>query len=239
MITGIIVALPEEITTLTKGKLNQGEVHALASDILLCYSGVGSTNASVAAKSLLDQGVQGLISWGCAAALIDELKPGDLVLASQLIAKTDVIYQADRQWQQQVYDLVSDHINISTANLAESSKLLASSEEKIALQCHTGAGIVDMESTAIARIATAQGVPFLAVRTVADSVQMSLPNAVAVALDSEGVVQLPKLLLHLLCHPAELPSLIRLGRSFSAAKKTLCLVAQQLAIIVSCSLTAS
>lgn len=231
MITGIIVALPEELTTLTKGKLNKGETLALSGSILLGYSGAGPDNARLAAEQLIAQGATGLISWGCAAALQDNLKPGDLVLASELIAESGAIYQCDPKWQQHINNLFCNRLQINLENLAESSKLVSTSEQKQSLQRLTGAAIVDMESAAIAKIAAEQEIPFIAIRSIADSVQMDLPDAVAVSLDASGVVQLPKLLKHLLTHPNEVPSLIRLGQSFSAAKKTLCRVAEQLAII--------
>lgn len=231
MITGIIIALPEELSTLTKGKLNKGETLALSGALLLSYSGAGPDNARVAAEQLIAQGVQQLISWGCGAALKDTLKPGDLVVASELIAESGAIYDCDPHWQQHIINLFTDQLTISGENLAESSTLVSSSEKKQALQQLTGAAIVDMESVAIAKTAAEHLLPFIAIRAIADPVHMNLPDAVAVSLDSTGVVQLPKLLQHLLTHPQEIPSLIRLSRSFSAAKKTLCLVAKQLDII--------
>ena len=152
-------------------------------------------------------------------------------MASEFIAESGAIYHCDPKWQRQIKDLFGDQLLISLENLAESSKLVQTSDQKQSLQRQTGAAVVDMESTAIAKIASEQQIPFITIRAIADSLQMDLPDAVAVSLDSSGIVQMPKLLRHLLIHPNEVPALIRLGQSFSAAKKTLCRVAEQLAII--------
>ena len=232
MITGIIVALPEELSTLTKEKFNRGNVKAISGDILLALSGTGPENAKNAADKLIERGAGGLISWCCAAALIDSLKPGDLVLAGKLIAEDGGIYNGNAEWKRHVNDLLAHKIDIISADLVESSKIVQSSAEKASLQRLSGAVIVDMESTAIAKIAANNKLPFVAIRAVADPANMALPEAVAVSLDRNGEVQIAKLLRHLLTHPFEIPALIKLGLAFNAAKKTLRIVARQLDTIV-------
>lgn len=231
MITGIIVALPDEITTLSKGRLSKGKTLAITDSITLCCSGAGPDNAKIASEKLLAQGAKRLISWGCAAALKDNLKPGDLILASELIAESGIIYHCAPQWQRQINTLLGKNLSIKLTSLAESSKLVTTQAQKQALQQQTGAAIVDMESTAVAKIATEKQIPFVAIRAVADSLQMDLPDAIAIALNASGDIQLTKLPLYLLTHPTEITSLIRLGKSFVAAKKTLSVVAEQLITI--------
>ena len=85
MITGIVVALPEELSTLTSKKIDKGCCVFITDTIVLAYSGAGADNARAASELLIAQGATRLISWGCAAALSESLKPGDLVLADTLI----------------------------------------------------------------------------------------------------------------------------------------------------------
>ena len=85
-----------------------------------------------------------------------------------------------------------------------------------------------MESIAIAQIARQHNVPFLAIRAIADPVDMSLPQTVIQALNSEGDVVLSRLLSYLARHPSELTRLVKLGRHFNAAQKTLKLAARYL-----------
>ncbi|MGR9052757.1 MAG: phosphorylase family protein, partial [Gammaproteobacteria bacterium] len=105
--------------------------------------------------------------------------------------------------------------------LAESKALVVDSSGKAQLHRQTGADVLDMETVAVAKVALERNVPFLAVRAIADPVNMSLPLAVVHALNGDGEVELPRLFSYLLRHPGELPDLIRLGRYFNSAKKTL------------------
>ena len=51
----------------------------------ISLSGTGPNNASDAAQKLISHGADRLISWGCAGALSTQLKPGHLIIATQLI----------------------------------------------------------------------------------------------------------------------------------------------------------
>ncbi len=92
MITGIVVALPEELTTLTSKKIDKGRCVFIADKLLVAYSGAGPVNAQAAAELLASKGATRLISWGCAAALSETLKPGDLILADKLIDADNARY---------------------------------------------------------------------------------------------------------------------------------------------------
>lgn len=124
-------------------------------------------------------------------------------------------------------------LNINTGLLAESSTIVAQSSAKRLINSQSSAIALDMESIAVAQTANQHSLPVLVIRSIADPVSMSLPKAVSYALDDEGEVVLTKLLWFLLTHPTELPSLIKLGIHFNAAKNKLKLVAKQLDKIVS------
>ncbi len=231
MITGIIVALPEELGTLTPVKARQGDIIALDHDILLMLAGTGPENAAKAARRLIEQGAQKLISWGCAAALAEHLKPGDLILAETLVSADQTRLHCDKQWLNHARQLLQD-FSPQLDKLAESRHIVASKTAKQRLFQHTRALAVDMESAAIARIADQHDLPFLVIRSIADDASMSLPKAVDHALNSQSTVEIARLLRYLLLHPGELPALIRLGLAFSAARKTLTAIARQLDKIV-------
>jgi adenosylhomocysteine nucleosidase len=231
VITGIVVALPEELSTLTSKKLEKGCVQALTDKILLIYSGAGVENAHTASELLITQGANRLISWGCAAALHGEFRSGDLVLANTCIDADKVAIDLNNEaWLENVKNSLSkhSHLRIHTGKLAESKNIVASSYDKAKIAEGTDAIALDMESVAIAKVALAHGLPFLSIRAIADPVNMDLPKAVSHALNEQGDVMVGKLLIYLLWHPAELPGLIKLGLHFHNAKKTLRLVAKQL-----------
>ena len=228
MITGIVVALPEELTTLTSKKIDKGRCLFIADKILVAYSGAGPINAQSAAELLVAEGATRLISWGCAAALSASLNPGDLILADKLIDAGNVEITIDANWHSYTKNSLAAFAVVHTGSLAESISIVSSIEDKQQLQSITGAVALDMESIAIARIAKQHALPFLSIRVIADPVNMNLPQAINYSLNDQGEVVLGKLLLFLLLHPAELPGLIKLGLHFNAARKTLKLVAKHL-----------
>ena len=229
MITGIVVALPEELTTLTSKRIDKGHCVFIADKLLVAYSGAGAKNATAAAELLIGKGATQLISWGCAAALDTTLKPGDLILADRLIDAADDEIAVNRNWHEYVKNLLTPHINcIHTGCLTESANIISSSKEKLHLQLITEAIALDMESIPVAKAATKKALPFLAVRVIVDPADMDLPRSIAYAANTEGDIVLSRLFLFLALHPTELPGLIRLGLYFNAAKSTLKRVARQL-----------
>ena len=228
MITGIVVALPEELSTLTSKKIDKGCCVFITDNIALAYSGSGADNAWTAAELLITQGATRLISWGCAAALSETLKPGDLVLPDTLIDAEGNRLDIHTNWLRFTKNLLSASIKIHSGSLAESKTIVAAAKDKKHLHAQTGAVALDMESIAIAGVAQQNDLPFLAIRAIADPANMDLPKAVNYSLNAEGDIVLGKLLLFIALDPAELPGLIKLGLHFNTAKNTLKLVAKQL-----------
>ena len=228
MTTGIVVALPEELSTLTSKKINKGCCIFISDEIVLAYSGAGANNARAASELLIAKGATQLISWGCAAALSETLKPGDLVLADTLIDSEDAQINIDPHWHGYTKKLISTNRKIHTGSLAESKNIVSTSQNKKHLHSQTGAIALDMESIAIAKVARQHHLLFLAIRAIADPVNMDLPKAINNSINNEGIIILSELLLFVARHPTELPGLIKLGLHFNAAKNTLKSVAKQL-----------
>jgi hopanoid-associated phosphorylase len=228
VISGIVVALPEELGTLTSKRIDKGHCVFIANTVLVAYSGAGAKNAQAAAELLVAKGATQLISWGSAAGLDTALRPGDLTLADSLIDSNDFEMAVNADWHHYSKNLLSKFVTVHTGRLAESQGIVSSSKEKQLFQTITGAMALDMESNAIAKIAQHHGLPFLAIRAIVDPVTMDLPRAIEYAANTEGDIVLSRLLMFLALHPVELPRLIRLGLQFGAAKKTLKIVAQQL-----------
>jgi adenosylhomocysteine nucleosidase len=220
VITGIVIALAEELGTLTTSKLGLGEIAHLNDNIQVIYSGAGADNAKAAAETLVKQGVSQLISWGCAAALADNVEPGTLVFAEQCIGADKSTVETDKQWLKHAMGLLAKQLPISGI-IAESNQIIVTGKDKLELGVATNAIALDMESAAIARVAKANGLPFLAIRAIADPQSMNLPKAIGYAVNQQGEVALGKLAFFVLLHPAEIPGLVKLGLHFNAAKKTL------------------
>lgn len=223
MITGVVVALPEELSTLTDKKIAKGQVGQLNETVLVIYSGAGGKNAHKAAELLVENGARQLISWGCAAALDPAFQSGDLILADSYVDAELGEYGIDDDWLRHARKTLAadNRVVIRVGKIVESKCIVGLSQDKARLAVTTGGVALDMESVAIAKVAQSHQLPFLTLRVIADSASMDLPKAVSHALNEQGEVELSRLLMYLCLHPTELTGLIKLGLSFNAAKKTL------------------
>lgn len=238
MITGIVVALPEELATLTDKSVEKGHCRFLHDKILVACAGMGPANAAAATELLIAKGVSRLISWGCAGALDPSLRPGDLVFADRLLNADNEELALAGDWFDHAAARLSAalpnqgrHKRLRIGLLTESIDLVDSPASKQRLYAASAALALDMESCAIAETAAKHGLPCLAIRAIADPASKGLPPAVAYATNADGEIALGKLLAHLLFHPGQLPSLIALGLYFGKAKRTLRQAAAQLEAI--------
>ncbi len=107
--------------------------------------------------------------------------------------------------------------------LATVDRVLGRAAEKHELGVRTGAIAVDMESAGAARAAQERGIPWLAVRTISDALEDSLPFDFNALADPNGNVSYHRVILATLTHPARIPELIRLGQRSSLAANHLAL----------------
>ncbi len=170
-----------------------------------------------------------LVSWGCAAGLCPDLKPGDLVLAEQVIGGQDR-FDTNGQWRDHVRQMLASTLNTKAGKLFTSTDLVDRSADKQLIRENSQAIALDMESSAIAEVAAANNLPFLVIRSIADPVRMDVPKTVLAGLNKQGQVELRKLLTYLAWHPWEIAGLIRLGLHFQAAQNTLKIAARQLGV---------
>lgn len=227
-LVGLIVALPAEKSTLTKARIRSGHFSRLNDKTLLSLSGIGPDKARRAAEILVEQGSNALLSWGCAAALDPRLQAGDLVIPEKVSCAQGESLRTDSGWRTKVLDGLADHASIHEGAIMESRTLVANAADKKTLHERIGAIALDMESAAIARVAVRHRLPFLAVRAIADRADMDLPKPVANAMDRNGDLNMPLLLALIFAYPNSLPALLRLGRCFRAARRSLRSVALRL-----------
>lgn len=221
---GIVVALPSESRTLCRPAVRVGERRALGDQALLAVSGVGERRAEFAAQTLVDAGVDGLVSWGCAAGLSANLPAGALCLPKFIVTAAGQRWPADSGWRQGLVEALGVRAVFDGA-LAHASQVLASSEAKRELAAKAGAVVADMESAAVARVAHRHGLPLLVVRSVVDPLGLTLPSVVTDHVDDSGRVPLAPLLRGLLRRPGDLTALLQLASGFRAALASLSAVA--------------
>jgi adenosylhomocysteine nucleosidase len=218
---GLIVALAQECRSLTSRKVPEGRSHRLDDGRLLVRAGAGPDAARKAAGLLLELGATALVSWGCAAGLDPRLQPGDLVIPAAIRQPDGALLRTDPVAVQALLDRLLPTLNPIVDTLLETPVIVGMADEKERLFRDSGAVAADMESAAVARVAAERGVPFLAVRSVADPAAMSLPPSIAAAFDDQGRLHLNRLFRSLLLRPGDIPGLIGVGRHFRLALATL------------------
>jgi adenosylhomocysteine nucleosidase len=187
---------------------------------MVAVSGMGELHAERAAQCLVDAGARGLVSWGCAAGLDPELHPGALCLP-QFVSTTDGHrWPIDEAWRSGVVAALGQRA-VFSGTLVHAAQVLASGAAKRELAAQCGAGVADMESAAIARVAQRHGVPLLVVRSVVDPAGLSLPSVITEHVDESGKVPMGPLLRGLLRQPRDLITMLRLASGFRAALASL------------------
>ncbi len=218
---GVVVPLQIEARGLVKKPLVMGELHHLPEGTIVKLSGMGMRLARLAAEALVEKGVAALLSWGSAGGLYTALSAGSLVLPERVFSSDQASFPVDAAWHERLSTRLSGHVDIHTGPLIQSSTVLRSPAEKIALFKKCGAIAVDMESAAVARVALRAKLPFMSMRAISDPADTALPAGALAATDECGRLRPFHLLKNMVRHPQELFPLVRLGRNFRAAQSTL------------------
>ena len=232
---GIVCALTTEARHLNPSLRRQTPTVAslisptsLADGTLLVVSGMGPDAAAAGARALIQAGATALASFGLAGGLDPTLVAGDICLPREVMAQhLPAIATADR-WRDRVGAALIARVphDLIDGGLFSSARVVASVADKAALFGTTGAQAVDMESFAVAEVASTHRLPFLALRVVIDRAIDELPRAVTAAADGSGEVGLWRLLAALARSPADLAPLLRLGRRYRVASQSLSAIAR-------------
>jgi len=165
--------------------------------------------------------IRGVISFGVAGGLDPSLKPGDIVLATEVMA-------GDGRWlavlslnEEVIAGVAMRRRRIVRGGLAGVEEVVVASARKAALWLQTGAAAVDMESHIAAAYAEEAGLPFAALRVISDSAHRSLPALAKAALRPDGRVDLRKILSGIVRNPRTLSALVSSGLDFNRALRSL------------------
>ncbi len=187
--------------------------------------GMGPKRAREAAEELARAGAAGLVSFGLAAGLVAQAKPGMLLLPARIVTESGGSIMTDILWRERLAGALQKALPVLDQPLASVKRPLPSYLDKASAWARTQAFAADMESAAIAAVARRRGLPFIALRAIADPVDFSLPPAAVLAINKNGRLNIRKLLLSLWRQPAQWRALKELAGHSKAAKgalKTAC-----------------
>jgi adenosylhomocysteine nucleosidase len=160
-----------------------------------------------------------LVSFGIAGGLAPELTAGTVVVSGEVVSEGHrwaIEPSISRQLSQ-----FARSIGAVEGLVLGASSILATQAEKRRAWATTGAIAVDLESEIVARIATALGIPFIVLRSIADTARRDLPPASLVSLTADGKPDLLKVFFAVLRRPLQIGGMIGLGRETALALSAL------------------
>lgn len=207
---------------------------------------VGAANAQLLQERLggIDPAtVDTVYSFGVAGALDPALQPGDLLVATRVVAQP-----ADSEQAQVAESWPADSNILQAVQAGAAASAVLSVRPAVFLGTDieardnalptlrklreaSGALCIDNESHIAARYAAEHGLPFMSVRAVSDSVYRELPPAALIALGSDGSPDLIAIVSSLLRKPWQLPALIRTAREYNRALDALRLFLREIGFI--------
>jgi hopanoid-associated phosphorylase len=180
---------------------------------------IGGGDARLLAARLEEAagGAVAVISFGIAGALAPLLRPGDVVIATHVVAGKEH-YTCDAAWSQ----ILRGRLAYSrSAIIAGVDQVVSHIGMKKALLRNTGAHAVDMESHIAARFAQKRGLPFVALRVICDGSQRTLPPAVLEPLKPNGKPRLLAILKSVTHDPSQIPEMLQTQREAGKAFRAL------------------
>jgi len=212
--TAIIAAMPAELKPLTRGWQHQHSngVHLWRwsfddGEWIAACSGAGIQAATHAFAEVEKTGpIDRVISTGWAGALREELAPGQAFDVSAVIdARTGERFVAS--------------VPLHDCCLVSNPKV-ADAHEKLRLAETYSASLVDMEASAIARLAQMRGIPFYCIKGISDGYSDQLPDFNRF-ISPSGQFKLARFAVFAVLRPWHWPSLIRMGENSREAARNM------------------
>jgi adenosylhomocysteine nucleosidase len=183
---------------------------------VVCAGGVPELTR-IALDRALDGDADAIISLGLAGGLAPQLRPGALIVASEILAPDGQSLPVDEGWAATIRRMIGALDGAVLGALTAAGSAAA----KAALFGQTGALAVDLESLAVGRAAQRRGLPCVVLRAIADPASRDLPPAALIALRQDGTADLARILSSVVQHPGQIADLVRLARDAGRALKAL------------------
>lgn len=235
---GIITAMPEEFravanslgtaTAMPLGDIRGERFRLSGHEFLLVESGMGFSNAAMAAEMLVRDGHPDLmVTTGFCGGVAPELLAGDIVVAKEIIIANEDGFEAipiplSSIGQNFVAHQAADGKHVVGGTFISTS-VITSKKRLVGMLPGTYPNpVVEMESGAIAMVAAENNIPLLAIRAVSDSAAEELGFSLDEFCDPDmRRIRIHKVLLTVLRKPRIIPQLARLSRSSRRAAESL------------------
>jgi adenosylhomocysteine nucleosidase len=160
-----------------------------------------------------------LVSFGIAGGLAPELDAGTVIVSGEVVTEGHR-WAAEQQHQRRLSGFARS-IGATLGPVLGATSILATRTEKKLAWATTRALAVDLESEIVARTASALGIPFIVLRSIADTARRDLPPASLVPLSADGKPDMLKVLTAVLRRPFQLAGMVGLARETALALSAL------------------
>lgn len=202
MVIGIIGAMKEEVSALI-GMLKEKETKTIAGrdfhygkmegkDVIVCQSGVGKVNMALCAQALIDEfHPDCLVNTGLAGALVDDIKIGEIVLATDTVehdVKVEAfgypigqVPQMDifafpcddsiRKTAKEACEYANPSLRVFEGRIVSGDEFIGDATRKIFLRDNFKALCCEMEGAALAHVCYLNKVSCLVFRIISDNAE--------------------------------------------------------------------
>ncbi len=157
-----------------------------------------------------------VVSWGVCGGLDPRLRPGDLILGSEIISREGRVKTDEAVTASLAKRLLDAGARVAVERFAVSDAPVVTVAAKAELRRAMAAAAVDMESLIAGQYALTQRAPFAILRAVADSAERNLPPLALKAVGPDGAIQIQAILGELFRSPWQLAGL----RALAADSRT-------------------
>jgi len=196
-------------------------------DIVLVEGGMGMLNAGWAAMALATERPDLMISAGFGGAVVPGLQVGDVVMAQQVL-----------QWEGSGFEeiavgffglnRIASDLGLSLGTYISCNEILEKRALASLLPNSAANPLLEMETAAVARVAAAQGIPFLAIRSISDPAEEELEFSIDEFCDDRMRIRPARVLATILARPRIIPQLLRLARTSRLAATSLATAMERL-----------
>src|ERR1700751_743490 len=192
----------------TSGLKVEAKIAQAAGFSVVIGAAYGAATAGLVAKAAAQSDC--LVSFGIAGGLAPELEAGTVVVSGEVVSGKHQ-WAVEPNYMRRLSDFAHS-IGAIRGPVLGATSILATRTEKKHAWTTTRALAVDLESEIVARVATALGIPFIVLRSIADTAQRDLPPASLIPLSADGKPDLLGVLGAVLRGPFQVAGIIGLAR---------------------------
>ncbi len=164
-----------------------------------------------------EAGCRSIISFGVAGGLAPDLRPGDWIVASEVL-DAHTARPTHSIWSRNLLETIPE---VRYGPVVGVPAPISDPGAKRELHARTGAIAVDMESHIVAQFAATHGMSFAVARVIVDPAHRRVPDAALIALRPGGGTNLTAILREVLTKPAQVFPLLRIAGDAYAARSAL------------------